>query len=84
MAVFLPVAFVGGIPAGSSRASACTMAFAIGVSLLVSFTLTPTLALAHARARRSHEVARGSRSHRRRRSTDPIERVYMRSLALVR
>ena len=42
IAVFLPVAFMGGI-VGASCTFGLTMAFAIAVSLLVGFTLTPML-----------------------------------------
>src|SRR5690606_7365937 len=43
MAVFIPVAFIGGIPGRFLKSFGYTMAFAIGVSLLVSFTITPML-----------------------------------------
>lgn len=44
MAVFIPVSFMPGIAGRFLRSFGLTMAFAIGVSLIVSFTLTPTLA----------------------------------------
>jgi hydrophobe/amphiphile efflux-1 (HAE1) family protein len=44
LAVFLPVAFMSGIVGRFLRSFGLTMAFAISVSLLVSFTLTPMLA----------------------------------------
>jgi len=44
IAVFLPVAFMGGIPGKFLRSFGVTMAFSIAVSMLVSFTLTPMLA----------------------------------------
>ncbi len=44
MAVFLPVAFMKGIVGRFLNSFGVTMAFAIGVSLLVSFSLTPMLA----------------------------------------
>ena len=44
VAVFLPVAFMGGIVGRFMNSFGVTMAFAIGVSLLVAFTLTPMLA----------------------------------------
>ncbi len=44
IAVFLPVAFMGGIVGRFMSSFGLTMSFAIGVSLLVSFTLTPMLA----------------------------------------
>ncbi|MEI8254398.1 MAG: efflux RND transporter permease subunit, partial [Deltaproteobacteria bacterium] len=44
IAVFLPIAFMGGIIGRFMGSFGFTMSFAIGVSLLVSFTLTPMLA----------------------------------------
>ncbi len=44
LAVFVPVAFLGGIVGMFLKSFGLTMAFAIGVSLLVSFTLVPALA----------------------------------------
>jgi hydrophobic/amphiphilic exporter-1 (mainly G- bacteria), HAE1 family len=44
IAVFLPVAFMGGIVGRFMYSFGVTMAFAIAVSLLVSFTLTPMMA----------------------------------------
>jgi hydrophobe/amphiphile efflux-1 (HAE1) family protein len=44
MAVFLPVAFMSGIVGRFLMGFGLTMAFAIAVSLLVSFTLTPMMA----------------------------------------
>jgi HAE1 family hydrophobic/amphiphilic exporter-1 len=44
MAVFLPVAFMSGIIGRFLKSFGLTMAFAILVSLLVSFSLTPMLA----------------------------------------
>src|SRR5262249_35705605 len=43
MAVFLPVAFMGGMVGRFLKSFGVTMAFAIGVSLFVSFTLTPMM-----------------------------------------
>ena len=43
IAVFLPVAFMGGIVGRFMKSFGFTMSFAIAVSLLVSFTLTPML-----------------------------------------
>jgi HAE1 family hydrophobic/amphiphilic exporter-1 len=43
IAVFLPLAFMSGIVGQFMRSFGWTMAFAIAVSLLVSFTLTPSL-----------------------------------------
>ncbi|MFI5309132.1 MAG: efflux RND transporter permease subunit, partial [Polyangiales bacterium] len=44
IAVFLPIAFVAGIPGRFLASFGITMAFSIVVSLFVSFTLTPMLA----------------------------------------
>jgi hydrophobic/amphiphilic exporter-1 (mainly G- bacteria), HAE1 family len=44
MAVFLPVAFMSGMSGRFMRGFGLTMAFAIAVSLVVAFTLTPSLA----------------------------------------
>jgi hydrophobic/amphiphilic exporter-1 (mainly G- bacteria), HAE1 family len=78
MAVFVPVAFVGGIPGRFLKNFGYTMAFAVGVSLFVSFSLTPTLS---ARAlRRTADEKPGALS----RVVDvfyrPIERAYMKLL----
>ena len=79
IAVFAPVGFVGGIPGRFLVNFGFTMSFAIGVSLIVSFVLTPTLA-----ARifgDGSDVHGGALS----KLTDvfytPIERTYMRVLA---
>ncbi|HYP99613.1 MAG TPA: efflux RND transporter permease subunit [Polyangiaceae bacterium] len=73
MAVFIPVAFIGGIPGRFLKSFGYTMAFSIGVSLIVSFSLTPMMS---ARLLLGHEG--GSRLGR---LVDffyrPIERVYM-------
>ncbi|HKO94482.1 MAG TPA: efflux RND transporter permease subunit, partial [Polyangiaceae bacterium] len=75
MAVFVPVAFVGGIPGRFLKNFGYTMAFAVGVSLLVSFALTPTLS-ARLLSANGHQQGRGLS-----RIVDvfyrPIERVYM-------
>src|SRR4029079_3493658 len=44
LAVFTPVAFMGGIPGRFLRSFGLTMAFSIAISLFLSFTLTPMLA----------------------------------------
>src|SRR5260370_30986680 len=43
VAIFVPVAFMGGIVGKFMKSFGLTMAFAIMISLLVSFTLTPML-----------------------------------------
>ena len=64
IAVFLPLAFMGGIVGRFMSSFGWTMAFAIAVSLLVSFTLTPMLSARWirpmaARAHAGEEEARG-------------------------
>ncbi|MBV9495710.1 MAG: efflux RND transporter permease subunit, partial [Acidobacteria bacterium] len=76
IAVFLPVAFMGGIVGRFMNSFGITMAIAIAVSLLVSFTLTPMMSarwlrredLSHETSTREHGMYGG------------IERVYMRML----
>lgn len=81
LAVFVPVAFLGGIVGMFLKSFGLTMAFAIAVSLLVSFTLAPTLA---ARMLRPHgHASRFDRAMTR--VVDvaykPVERLYMVLLA---
>jgi len=75
MAVFVPVAFVGGVPGRFLKNFGYTMAFAVGVSLFVSFVLTPMLS---ARLLASHGASHGKGLSR---IVDvfyrPIERAYM-------
>jgi len=87
IAVFIPVAFMGGIPGRFLSSFGWTMAFSIAVSLLVSFTLTPMLC-----ARWLVGGAAGpDQGHGRKplleRLTDkvylPLERAYERSLRWV-
>lgn len=57
IAVFLPVAFMGGIVGRFMNSFGMTMAFAIAVSLIVSFTLTPMMSsrwLRHTEASKGH------------------------------
>ena len=56
VAVFLPVAMMGGIVGRFMNSFGVTMAFAIGVSLVVAFSLTPMLS---ARWLRPKEIERG-------------------------
>ncbi|WP_437733246.1 efflux RND transporter permease subunit [Sorangium sp. So ce1335] len=85
MAVFIPVAFMPGMVGRFLKSFGLTMAFAIGVSLIVSFSLTPSLA---ARWLSGHRP-RGERERppALERAVDvfyrPIERAYMAALAWV-
>jgi HAE1 family hydrophobic/amphiphilic exporter-1 len=73
--VFLPVAFMGGIVGRFMYSFGVTMAFAIAVSLLVSFTLTPMMASRFLRREDLHHE--GSRDQG---LYAKIERVYVRML----
>jgi HAE1 family hydrophobic/amphiphilic exporter-1 len=76
IAVFLPVAFMGGIVGRFMNSFGVTMAFAIAVSLLVSFTLTPMMSsrwLKPIKEDEHHEENEGSR----RGFYGVIERAYL-------
>jgi multidrug efflux pump subunit AcrB len=85
IAVFTPIAFMGGIPGRFLSSFGVTMSGAIAVSLLVSFTLTPTLAARMLR----HVPKEDGKDHRPllERVVDvvyrPIERVYVAILGFV-
>jgi len=76
IAVFLPIAFIAGIPGRFLGSFGVTMAFAIAVSLFVSFTLTPMLASRWLKAKEP-----GAGRGRMERVVDvayrPIERAYV-------
>lgn len=88
IAVFLPLAFMGGIVGRFMSSFGYTMAFAIGVSLLVSFTLTPSLAARWLSRRRSgnpeqskhDEVVVEKSPESRGRIYGTVERWYLRLL----
>lgn len=77
IAVFLPIAFVAGIPGRFLGSFGITMSFAIAVSLFVSFTLTPSLASRWLKAKAPGDHSRSTLE----RITDvfyrPIERAYV-------
>jgi hydrophobic/amphiphilic exporter-1 (mainly G- bacteria), HAE1 family len=92
IAVFLPVAFMGGIVGRFLKSFGLTMAFAIAVSLLVSFTLTPMLSARFMKVRRPirHDSEGKSGAEEKsllERLVDvvylPIERGYMAALGWV-
>ena len=72
--VFLPVAFMAGIVGRFMYSFGVTMAFAIAVSLLVSFTLTPMMA---ARYLKREDLDHESGSTRERGLYARIEKVYL-------
>ena len=84
MAVFIPVSFMPGIAGRFLKSFGLTMAFSIGVSLLVSFTLTPSLA---ARWIQSHGTGADAKPTILARVMEafyrPIERGYMAMLRWV-
>jgi HAE1 family hydrophobic/amphiphilic exporter-1 len=76
MAVFVPVAFMGGIVGRVLASFGLTAAFAVGVSLLVSYTLTPMLTSRFVKPPRredieAHHGSKDSIVFR------PIEKTYM-------
>ncbi len=81
IAVFLPIAFIAGIPGRFLASFGFTMAFSIAVSLFVSFTLTPMLASRWLKAKAAGDHEKPALE----RLVDvfyrPIERGYARLLA---
>jgi HAE1 family hydrophobic/amphiphilic exporter-1 len=73
IAVFLPVAFMAGIVGRFMNSFGVTMAFAIAVSLLVAFTLTPMMS---SRWLRESDMGHG-KSSRESRFYAPVEGAYM-------
>lgn len=69
--IFLPVAFMGGIVGRFMQSFGLTAAFAIGVSLLVSFTLTPMMSARFLKVSSSGHKAKDSFFY------SLIERSYM-------
>src|SRR3984893_326317 len=61
VAIFVPVGFMGGIVGRFMKSFGMTMAFAIMVSLLVSFTLTPMLSARWLKVKRDGDDARSSK-----------------------
>ena len=82
IAVFLPVAFLGGIPGRFLKSFGMTMAASIAISLLVSFSLTPMMTSRWLKPR-----VEGAKKPLGERVVDyfyrPIERVYLAALRFV-
>jgi hydrophobic/amphiphilic exporter-1 (mainly G- bacteria), HAE1 family len=82
IAVFLPVAFLGGIPGRFLKSFGVTMAFSIAISLFVSFSLTPMMTSKWLKPK-----VPGAKKPLGERITDvvyrPIERGYMAVLRVV-
>jgi hydrophobe/amphiphile efflux-1 (HAE1) family protein len=91
IAVFLPVAFMSGIVGKFLKSFGMTMSFAIAVSLLVSFTLTPMMSARWLRAKphgadddgKPREAKAPILTRFIDRGYKPIERAYVRVLAWV-
>jgi HAE1 family hydrophobic/amphiphilic exporter-1 len=64
VAIFVPVAFMGGIVGRFMKSFGLTMAFAIMVSLLVSFTLTPMLSARWLKVKRHGKDEHSSKDSR--------------------
>jgi len=77
IAVFLPVAFMGGIVGRFMNSFGVTMAFAIAVSLLVSFTLTPMMSSRWLRADHGKEGEPEKELARNKGFYGVVERTYM-------
>ncbi|MGE0592412.1 MAG: efflux RND transporter permease subunit [Vicinamibacterales bacterium] len=77
VAIFVPVAFMSGMVGRFMQSFGLTMAFAIMVSLVVSFTLTPMMS-----SRWLSAVPRGGRRHDSKHSRifGPLDRTYARML----
>jgi hydrophobic/amphiphilic exporter-1 (mainly G- bacteria), HAE1 family len=79
IAIFVPVGFMGGIVGRFMKSFGLTMSFAILVSMLVSFTLTPMLSARWIKAKDAKDAkARGSKDNR---FFRPIDDGYKRLLA---
>ncbi len=91
IAVFVPVSFMDGIVGRFLQSFGLTMAFAIAISMLVSFTLTPMLAARWLKAHPPklgpdgvpHVVVQGRLERVVNWFYSPIERVYVRMLRWV-
>jgi HAE1 family hydrophobic/amphiphilic exporter-1 len=77
IAVFLPVAFMGGIVGRFMNSFGVTMAFAIAVSLLVSFTLTPMMCSRWLKPQDAGTANAGHASTREKGFYATIERGYL-------
>ena len=84
LAVFLPVGFMGGIVGRFMSSFGFTSAFAIAVSLLVSFTLTPMLSARLIKRKKDQEgsstAQSGQKDSKESRFYRPIDRGYTRLL----
>jgi hydrophobic/amphiphilic exporter-1 (mainly G- bacteria), HAE1 family len=77
IAIFVPVGFMGGIVGRFMKSFGLTMSFAILVSLLVSFTLTPMLSARWIKAKKEEK----EKSSKEGRFFRPLDKGYGRALA---
>ena len=81
VAIFVPVAFMSGIIGRFMKSFGLTMAFAILVSLVVSFTLTPTMSARWLKLKRpTDDQDRRSHDSKHSRVFAPLDRGYARML----
>jgi HAE1 family hydrophobic/amphiphilic exporter-1 len=81
VAIFLPIGFMSGIPGRFMKSFGLTMAFAVMVSLLVSFTLTPMLAARWLKLRRQDgDPAHPARTSREGAWFGPLDHGYTKAL----
>ncbi|MBK7859045.1 MAG: efflux RND transporter permease subunit [Archangiaceae bacterium] len=83
VAVFLPIAFVAGIPGRFLSSFGITMSFSIVVSLFVSFTLTPMLASKWLKQKAKGDHSKSVLEKLVDVGYRPVEGVYGRALAFV-
>ena len=76
VAIFAPVGFMTGIVGRFLKSFGLTMAFAILVSLFVSFTLTPMMSARWLKVRPASEDEKGPHDSRHSRLFGPVDRVY--------
>ncbi len=76
MAVFIPVAFIGGIPGRFLKSFGYTMAFSVGVSLVVSFSLTPMMSARFLKGHQTNFLTKAVDAFYK-----PIERAYLAMLS---
>lgn len=77
IAVFMPVAFIAGIPGRFLRGFGVTMSVSIAVSLFVSFTLTPMLASRWLKAKIPGQHRKSGLERLADMFYQPIENIYM-------
>ncbi len=82
VAIFLPIGFMSGIIGRFMKSFGLTMAFAVMVSLLVSFTLTPMLGARWLKVRRKEgDAAHPAHTSRESAWFGPLDHGYTRTLA---